>query len=270
MRYSYKLSLIAPTAMSALLSFNAHADLQFPQSVDIQKGTLFDTQSVASYDFENTGKTIVEVLGVGTSCGCTSGQFQKKYIKPGEKSQIILTYDYKDRFGHQTANATVKTREWSKMPVIIKSDPQKKNSKIKIQKTKKNDQPKPLKLNSYRLRFNVQIPQPAKLSRNLFLWHPTRRDQLQKLNLEIKHDKPVKILKITSTQNIIQAKSVYNKKFKHYEITLTLDQNKLKTLKNGGRCVLIIETNLPGRYKTYKERWTPKLGQPLKVDYNEL
>ncbi len=234
------------TLFVLILAFSspATAGLAFPKTTHTYTGNLLDTSAKVDYTFKNTGKTIVEIVSIRTSCGCTSGKTQSQFIKPGENSVLTLTYAYGDRYGYQTANATIKTREWAKVPAIKTAD----QKGFKQPK----DKPKPLTQKDYRIRLNVILPQPAKVSRNLVMWQKGRLSQNQTLSLKISHDKPVKIKAITSANNLMDSTYTYDKKTKQYHITLIPNTKNIAKAVDPTRDSLIIQTDLPGRYKNYK------------------
>ena len=235
---------ILPFIIFLSFSSASFAAIDFPKTTHSHTGNLLDTEAKVDYTFKNTGKTIVEIISIRTSCGCTSGKTQSQFVKPGENSSLTLTYAYGDRYGYQTANATIKTRKWEKLP-ITKTIPQ------KGLKTPE-DKPKPITQKDYRIRLNVIIPQPAKISRNLVMWQKGRLTQNQIITLKINHDKPVKIKAITASNNLMDATYTYDKKTKQYHITLTPNIKNITKAVDPTRDSLIIKTDLPGRYKNYK------------------
>jgi len=46
---------------------------------------------------------------VNTTCGCTTPKFSKTPIKPGEKKEIIVTFDSEGKKGMQQKSITVVT-----------------------------------------------------------------------------------------------------------------------------------------------------------------
>lgn len=58
-------------------------------------GTVSLEQPVDSFDFEftNTGKGPLVVLGVNTSCHCTRATYEQRPIEPGARSYIRVIYD---------------------------------------------------------------------------------------------------------------------------------------------------------------------------------
>lgn len=73
--------------------------------------------AVATYKFINKGQKPVMITNVRTSCGCTSKDYIKEPIKPGEKSQIQATYNAA-KIGAFHKTITVITNEGGKPKVL--------------------------------------------------------------------------------------------------------------------------------------------------------
>src|SRR5438445_1410448 len=87
----------------------ARAELKWEQtSVDLRPA-LGDKQAVAHFKYENVGKTPVYFKSVHASCGCTTAQTQKEQVAPGEKGEIIATFNIGGRTGTQVKTVTVQT-----------------------------------------------------------------------------------------------------------------------------------------------------------------
>ncbi len=57
-------------------------------------GTIpYRKESVHSFEFTNSGKTMLIISNVKTSCGCTVPEWPKEPIRPGRKGQITIKYD---------------------------------------------------------------------------------------------------------------------------------------------------------------------------------
>lgn len=56
-----------------------------------------------SFKFKNTGKTNLIISYVESSCGCTTSSPPKAPIKPGESSEIKVTFDSKTKSGPTTS-----------------------------------------------------------------------------------------------------------------------------------------------------------------------
>jgi hypothetical protein len=73
-------------------------------------GKLISGEQVTySFKFKNTGKSLLIISNVSTSCGCTVSSFPKQPIKPGEGATIDVSFDSEGRHGMQTKSITVFT-----------------------------------------------------------------------------------------------------------------------------------------------------------------
>lgn len=71
-------------------------------------GRLISGEQVTySFKFKNSGKSLLVISDVSTSCGCTVSSFPKQPIKPGESSTIDVSFDSANRHGLQTKTVTV-------------------------------------------------------------------------------------------------------------------------------------------------------------------
>jgi hypothetical protein len=92
-----------------LLAIAARADLKWEQSVIELHPTAGDKQAIAHFKYENVGKAAIHFKSVKASCGCTATQSQKEVVNPGEKGEIIATFNIGDRTGQQVKTITVQT-----------------------------------------------------------------------------------------------------------------------------------------------------------------
>ena len=60
-----------------------------------------------SFKFRNTGKSLLLISDVSTSCGCTVGDYPKDPIKPGESGKIDVSFDSEGKRGSVNKTATV-------------------------------------------------------------------------------------------------------------------------------------------------------------------
>jgi len=60
-----------------------------------------------SFKFKNTGKTLLVISSVTTSCGCTVSDYPRQPIKPGEDATIDVSYDSEGKHGLQNKTVTV-------------------------------------------------------------------------------------------------------------------------------------------------------------------
>src|SRR5438477_12878747 len=95
--------------LSILLCVGSHAELKWEQTTLDLHPAVGDKTAVAHFKYENVGKTPVHFKSVKASCGCTTTQSQKEVVNPGEKGEIIATFNIGDRTGQQMKTVTVQT-----------------------------------------------------------------------------------------------------------------------------------------------------------------
>ncbi len=78
-------------------------------------GTFNEEKGNVTYTFEftNTGKSDLIVQNVNASCGCTTPNWTKTPVKPGEKGVVDATYNPTNRPGAFTKTITVNTNSGS-------------------------------------------------------------------------------------------------------------------------------------------------------------
>lgn len=62
-----------------------------------------------TFKFKNTGNAPLIITSIEKTCGCTSPEYSKEPIKPGEEGKITITYDSKGHKGFQNKRLIVKT-----------------------------------------------------------------------------------------------------------------------------------------------------------------
>jgi hypothetical protein len=71
-------------------------------------GRLISGEQVTyAFKFKNTGKSLLLISDVSTSCGCTISAFPKQPVKPGESATVDVSFDSAGRHGLQTKSVTV-------------------------------------------------------------------------------------------------------------------------------------------------------------------
>lgn len=64
-----------------------------------------------TFKIKNAGQGYLDIRGVKTSCGCTTGTPTKSHIAPGEESAIEVAFDTHFQKGHQVRAITVSTND---------------------------------------------------------------------------------------------------------------------------------------------------------------
>ncbi|MDJ0838563.1 MAG: DUF1573 domain-containing protein [Acidobacteriota bacterium] len=107
---------------SALFSYASGPKLKMDKPLhdfgDIDKGKKVN----AVFKFENAGDEALEILDVGTSCGCTTAKPAKTVYQPGEKGEIPVEFNSQRFNGPITKRITITTNdaETPKTVVTIK------------------------------------------------------------------------------------------------------------------------------------------------------
>src|SRR5213080_5047846 len=95
--------------LSIFLCVAARAELKWEQQTLDLHPAVGDKTAVAHFKYENVGKTPVHFKSVKASCGCTTTQTQKEVVNPGEKGEIIATFNIGDRTGQQMKTVNEQT-----------------------------------------------------------------------------------------------------------------------------------------------------------------
>lgn len=99
---------------------NTGAQLEFGTSKhDFGKFKEEAGPQTATFEFTNTGTSDLLVTRVLASCGCTTPDWTKQPVKPGEKGFVKVTYDPKNRPNKFKKTATVYTNGQPKVSVLI-------------------------------------------------------------------------------------------------------------------------------------------------------
>jgi len=60
-----------------------------------------------AFKFKNTGKSLLLISSVSTSCGCTVSDYPREPIKPGDSGKVDISFDSEGKRGAQNKTATV-------------------------------------------------------------------------------------------------------------------------------------------------------------------
>ena len=71
-------------------------------------GTIIEGEMVVCYfDYENIGERELVITSVEATCGCTTPDWTREPLKPGEKERLKIIFDAKGRSGAQRKVVTV-------------------------------------------------------------------------------------------------------------------------------------------------------------------
>ncbi len=72
-------------------------------------GKILQGEQVSyTFKFKNTGNAPLIITNIEKTCGCTSPDYSKEPIKPGDSGKITITYDSKGHKGFQNKRLVVK------------------------------------------------------------------------------------------------------------------------------------------------------------------
>ena len=92
---------------SATETSNKQAAIKFDKE-EHDFGTLLQGEVVTySFHFTNTGNMPLIISEVGSSCGCTVGDYPREPIAPGKTGDIKVTYNSSGHHGFQSRFLTV-------------------------------------------------------------------------------------------------------------------------------------------------------------------
>ncbi len=75
-------------------------------------GSALEGQMVThTFTVKNNGQGYLDITGVKTSCGCTTGQPSKMHVAPGDTSDIAVSFDTHFQKGHQVRTITAFTND---------------------------------------------------------------------------------------------------------------------------------------------------------------
>jgi len=163
--------------LSILLCVAARAELKWDQTTIEVRPAVGDKAAVAHFKYENVGKTPVHFKSVKASCGCTTTQTQKEVVSPGEKGEIVATFNFGDRPpGPQVKTVSVQT-----------------------------DEPPPAQ-SSITLTLQTNIPSALEVKPQVVQWQSGEEPKPKKILVKAAKDFPAKELTIRSNSQNFESK----------------------------------------------------------------
>ena len=129
---------------SYLTFYSSLFGLDFQKTKISHPASLKETSYTATYHFTNNNLKEINILKLTPSCNCLAPELSKKSYKPGEKGEIKLVFDFKNKKGLQQ----------NRLLVFVSGDK------------------KPITLV-----LEVDIPYPYKYSQRFLIWKEKDRDQ---------------------------------------------------------------------------------------------
>jgi len=113
----------------SVIIFFISVSIAFPQLIEPKVGVQqlehdfgnINQGDIVNHSFliSNNGGDLLKILDVRASCGCTAASPDKKELKPGESTNISVTFNSKGRKGPQTKIITVTTNDPEKPAISL-------------------------------------------------------------------------------------------------------------------------------------------------------
>jgi hypothetical protein len=88
------LSLVLTLLIAGCSTSSKYPQLEVnPSTFDFGAINADDGIVSTTLKLKNTGSEILEILGVSTSCGCTSAEVDKETLQPGEETNLKVNFD---------------------------------------------------------------------------------------------------------------------------------------------------------------------------------
>src|SRR6266480_4534339 len=177
--------------LSIFLCIAARAELKWEQNVIDLHPAVGDKTAVAHFKYKNSGSTPVHFKSVKASCGCTTTQSQKEVVNPGEKGEIVATFNIGDRTGQQMKTVTVQT-----------------------------DDPNPSQATTV-LTFKATIPQALEIKPTFVYWQSGEDPKPKKISIKASKDFPAKNITVKSNSQNFESKVEPSKTSGEWTIEVT-------------------------------------------------
>ena len=114
-------SLVSLLLFFVLTSFSQKPNISFEES-EHNFGDIEEKGGKVSHKFmfTNNGKNPLRILSVKPSCGCTTPDWTKDEIKPGNQGYIIAEYNPKGRPGVFRKSLSIVTNDNQRALIFIK------------------------------------------------------------------------------------------------------------------------------------------------------
>ena len=162
--------------LSILLCAAARAELKWEQNTIDLHPAVGDKTAVAHFKYQNAGTTPVHFKSVKASCGCTTTQSQKEVVNPGDKGEIVATFNIGDRTGQQMKTVTVQT-----------------------------DDPNPTQATTI-LTLKATIPQALDIRPAFVYWQTGEEPKPKKVSIKASKDFPAKNITVKSNSQVFESK----------------------------------------------------------------
>ena len=113
------LSILLALPALCLSSTTVHAQLQWKTLRIETRATAGDHEVMAEFPFTNTSSESITILGVETSCACTTAVSSAETIAPNQTGSVRAVFALDDRVGRQEKIITVTTSDSPSAPTNL-------------------------------------------------------------------------------------------------------------------------------------------------------
>src|SRR5437763_3864821 len=196
--------------LSIFLCVAARAELKWEQSTIDLHPSVSDKTAVAHFKYRNTGTTPVHFKSVKASCGCTTTQSQKEIVNPGERGEIVATFNIGDRTGQQMKTVSVQT-----------------------------DDPNPSQATTV-LTLKATIPQALEIKPTFVYWQSGEEPKPKKISIKASKDFPAKNITVKSNSPNFESKVESGRSSGEWTIEVTPKDTSHPT-----GTALVVQTDYP-------------------------
>jgi len=145
-----------------LMSFSSWGEVSWENKTLEFHPALTDTQVIAPFKFQNTGKEPIFIKSITSSCACTTATTSKESYADGEKGEVIATFNIGSRIGLVEKTIRVKINDAPDIPLTLR----------------------------------VQIPSPCQIEPQALVWHQGEKADAKKIEINANDGFEIKSLDV--------------------------------------------------------------------------
>jgi hypothetical protein len=110
------------TTVCLLMAGSAQAALEWEGTVQTLEVHPTQVSAPAVFGFANAGKNTIAITDVRVSCGCLAPKLAQRTYGPGERGELQVDLDLRDRTGKQRKAIVVRTDDGSETTLYVECD----------------------------------------------------------------------------------------------------------------------------------------------------
>ena len=163
-------------------------ELDWDQTESYAEAAPEDMGATSVFRFTNTGKGVVKIADVKSSCDCTTTKLDKLEYQPGEQGEIVADFKFGNRQGLQ----------------------------MKTIKVFVDHQDEPIVLT-----MKTLIPKVLDIGRTFVFWEQNKEPHTYEIDLKVEIEEPVHVVSVTSDNELIEARLEAIEGGKHYKLKVS-------------------------------------------------